>query len=90
MDNYSKLILTIIALSLIAINIKMWHPALQPPKLSEYVAASKLSRENSSQAMAKLYTRTPIVRNIGSTQIWGRVDVDNVTGTVTVKRDYAW
>jgi len=87
MDMYSKVVLSVIALLLIAIAIKLWQP-------DDYATVGDLYQLRSQASDQKYQTRdellqsVPLVRVYGTVDISGSVDVDNmphIYGTVEVE-----
>ena len=64
MDSYSKVILTIIAIALVAINLKLWEPRpANAAKISDVVTlnAPMNSESLSETERQKLIARVPVV-----------------------------
>lgn len=84
MDRYTKLILALIAISLIAIAIKLWEPAHshngfldKGPTLGDLVNLRKLKGEALKKERERIFYNLPLVK------VYGSVDVD-VQNTVDV------
>lgn len=85
MDNYSKLLLTIIAALLAGINVKLWQP--QPPSqelptFGDLMAAYE--QQDRKTALDNIRKRIPLSHVQGGVEIVGNVDIDSILSPVDV------
>lgn len=88
MDTYSKAVLSVIAILLCAITVKLWQPppSNKLPTFGDLEDIRALTGQEQIDAYNKLLRQVPITDIRGSLNVNGTVDIGNtvdVTGTVS-------
>jgi hypothetical protein len=83
MDKYTKIVLSVIAICLIAIVIKLWEPRSaysgfmdKGPTIGDMMNLSNLKGENHKKEWEKLIKRIPVVNVYGTVDVSGSVACD--------------
>jgi len=94
-DTFSKFILTVIAVCLIAITVKVWEPKPQQTfpmaTLGEYSKIRKLNKDDQKAAYEEISKRLPVIKIIGAVDVSAHstVEVNNASSIpVVIKQSF--